>query len=169
MKTNFSLIFYIRRQKNYESGSVPIYLRITVNGKRSELSTGQVCLPDEWNNSVGRGTGKKEKIRTLNAYLDTLQQRIKIAHHVLLEAGEIITAKSISDYFSGKNEKSRQLLELFTKHNNKVKALTGNGFQANTLKGYQTSKKHITGFLLSHYQVADIDIKKLNHAFNEMS
>nr|WP_294897148.1 site-specific integrase [uncultured Pedobacter sp.] len=167
MKTNFSLLFYIRRQKNYQSGPIPIYLRITVDGKRSELSTGRDCLPDEWNGSLGRGVGKKERIKTLNAYLDTVQQKIKIAHNELLESGKIITSKSISDHFSGKSEKSRQLLQQFTEHNDKVKALIGNGFEANTLKGYQTSKKHITGFLKFHYKLTDIDIKDLDQSFIE--
>ncbi|TCC96805.1 hypothetical protein EZ437_20670 [Pedobacter psychroterrae] len=31
MKTNFSLLFYLKKQKNYVSGNVPIYMRITLN------------------------------------------------------------------------------------------------------------------------------------------
>jgi len=31
MKTNFSLLFYLKRQKNYKTGPAPIYMRITVN------------------------------------------------------------------------------------------------------------------------------------------
>ncbi|WP_325386321.1 hypothetical protein, partial [Mucilaginibacter sp.] len=38
MKTNFSLLFYLKKPKNYQAGLVPIYLRITVNGKRSETT-----------------------------------------------------------------------------------------------------------------------------------
>lgn len=165
MKTNFSLIFYIRRQKNYQSGPVPIYLRITVDGKRSELSTGRDCPPEEWNGNLGRAIGKKERIKALNAYLDTLQHKVKIAHHELLDNGKVITSKSVSDQFSGRGEKPRQLLELFAEHNAKVKALLGNGFEANTLKGYQTSIRHLTRFLQSNYKITDIDIKKLDHAF----
>jgi hypothetical protein len=41
MKTNFSLLFYLKKPKNYQSGLVPIYLRITVNGKRSETTIKQ--------------------------------------------------------------------------------------------------------------------------------
>jgi site-specific recombinase XerD len=167
MKTNFSLIFYIRRQKNYQTGPVPIYLRITVEGKRSELSTGRDCPPEEWNGNLGRAVGKKESIKSLNAYLDTLQHKVKSAHHELLDNGKVITSKSISDQFSGRGEKPRQLLELFEEHNAKVKALLGNGFELNTLKGYQTSIRHLTGFLQSKYKIADIDIKKLDHAFIE--
>jgi len=38
MKTNFSLLFYLKKQKNYESGEVPVYLRITINSKRAEIT-----------------------------------------------------------------------------------------------------------------------------------
>jgi hypothetical protein len=32
MKTNSSLLFYLKKPKNYLKGAVPIYLRITVDG-----------------------------------------------------------------------------------------------------------------------------------------
>jgi hypothetical protein len=45
MKTNVSLLFYMKKPKNYESGLAPIYMRITVNSKRSETTTGRECDP----------------------------------------------------------------------------------------------------------------------------
>jgi hypothetical protein len=33
MKTNFTLLFYLKKPKNHQNGVVPIYLRITVNEK----------------------------------------------------------------------------------------------------------------------------------------
>lgn len=56
-------------------------------------------------------------------------------------------------------------MQLFREHNAKVKALIGNGFEANTLKGYNTSEKHLTGFLQEKYDKTDIEISQLNHAF----
>ncbi|SER00528.1 hypothetical protein [Pedobacter rhizosphaerae] len=38
MKTKFSLLFYLKKQKNYVSGNVPKYMRITVEGNRAEIS-----------------------------------------------------------------------------------------------------------------------------------
>ncbi|WP_317198316.1 Arm DNA-binding domain-containing protein [Mucilaginibacter ginkgonis] len=49
MKTTFSLLFYLKKPKNYEDGPVPVYLRITVAGKRSETASGRECLPSLWN------------------------------------------------------------------------------------------------------------------------
>lgn len=39
MKTNFNLLFYLKKQKAYVSGTMPVYMRITVNGNV------QKCLP----------------------------------------------------------------------------------------------------------------------------
>lgn len=41
MKTNYSLLFYLKKQKNYEKGPAPIYMRITIEGKRVEAATGR--------------------------------------------------------------------------------------------------------------------------------
>jgi hypothetical protein len=45
MKTNFSLLFYLKKPKNYVDGPVPIYIRITVNRKRSETTAGRNIEP----------------------------------------------------------------------------------------------------------------------------
>ncbi|GGI25850.1 Arm DNA-binding domain-containing protein [Pedobacter mendelii] len=70
MKTNFSLLFYLKRQKNYVSGNVPIYMRITVEGKRAEIATNRECDPKRWNAKGGRAIGSKEGVKMLNTHLD---------------------------------------------------------------------------------------------------
>jgi len=45
IKTTFSLLFYLKKPKNYLTGAAPIYLRITVDGKRAELSASRECAP----------------------------------------------------------------------------------------------------------------------------
>ena len=80
MKTNFSLLFYVKKQKNYTSGVAPIYLRITVDGKRSEVTTNRECNPENWNRKSGRLIGRKEEVKRLNAYLDNLQSKLYEAH-----------------------------------------------------------------------------------------
>ncbi|SDT55929.1 Site-specific recombinase XerD [Mucilaginibacter mallensis] len=165
MKSNFHLLFYIRKQKNYKGGAMPIYMRITVNGKRADMSAGRECEPVKWNSQAGRAIGTKEEIKSLNNYLDSLQSKVRDAHQVLIDANQTITTESLLNQFTGKTQKSRYLMQLFTEHNAKVKALIGNGFEANTLKGYNTSEKHLTGYLQNEYGKTDIEISQLNHAF----
>lgn len=47
MKSNFNLLFYLRKQKVYKGGPKAIYMRITVGGKRAEMSIGRECEPEK--------------------------------------------------------------------------------------------------------------------------
>ena len=165
MKTNFNLLFYLKKQKAYVSGTMPVYMRITVNGKRSEVSAGRDCEPSGWNNHSGRGIGTKSEVRALNSYLDTLQAKVMNAHQQLIGAGESITADRLRNQFIGRAEKPYYIVALFNEHNDQVKALIGNGFEANTLKSYRSSFKHLSLFVQHQYGIADMDVKSLNHAF----
>jgi len=165
MNTNFSILFYLKKPKNYVSGPVPIYLRITVKGQRAELSTSRECDPSKWNSHAGRVVGTKEDVKTLNRYLDLLQHDVQNAQQTLIEKRQNITAESLKNQFTGKLETNRYLLKLLAEHNTHVEALIGNGFEANTLKSYKTSERHLTAYVKKTYHKEDIEINDLNYAF----
>ena len=139
MKTNFSMLNYIKKQKNYQLGLVPIYLRITVDGQRTELTTSRECDPLKWNNKSGRAVGTKEDIKSFNAFPDNLQARVYEAHSYLFENDKLISAETIKNRMLGKVEKPRMLIEIFLDHNSKMAALLGNEFANGTLERYKTS------------------------------
>ena len=165
MKTNFSMLFYLKKQKNYTSGLAPVYLRITVDGQRAEVTTNRECEPEKWNSHSGRATGTKENIKSLNAFLDNLQSDAYEAHRYLHENEKLITAESLKNRMLGKSEKSYMLIELFKDHNSKVASLIGKGFAQATLKRYETSLRHTQAFLKFQFGVADINIEKVDNAF----
>lgn len=159
------MLFYIKKPKNYRSGSAPIYMRITVNGKRSEITTGRECEPARWNAAAGRANGTKEEIKSFNAYLDVLQTKVYQAHRLLTETDEMVTAENIRNKFLGKEEKHFFLIDIFKDHNKKMEILIGKEYTKSTFCRYQTSLKHTQSFLKSKYNLSDIDIKKVDHAF----
>ena len=165
MKTNFSMLFYLKKQKNYTSGLAPVYLRITVDGERAEVTTNRECEPEKWNSHSGRATGTKENIKSLNAFLDNLQSDAYEAHRYLHENGKLITAESLKNRMLGKSEKLYMLIELFKDHNSKVASLVGKGFAPATHKRYETSLRHTQAFLKFQFGVTDINIEKVDNAF----
>ena len=165
MKTNFSMLFYVKKQKNYKTGDAPIYLRITVDGKRSEITTNRECNPEKWNSKSGRLIGTKENIKSFNAFLDNLQTKVYEAHRYLSENEKLITAEILKHRMLGKAEKARMLIDIFRDHNNKMAALVGKDFADGTLERYKTSLSHTQDFLHSQYNISDIDIKKIDHSF----
>lgn len=100
MLTNsFSVLFYLKKRSNYVSGPLPIYLRISLDGERFELTTKRVCEPEKWNSTSGRRNGNREDARTLNTYLDELQSKLHEIHRHLVMIGKPVTISSIKAFF----------------------------------------------------------------------
>jgi hypothetical protein len=165
MSTNFNLLFYPKRPKQYKSGPVPIYLRITVNGKHSETSTGRGIEPELWDIDRRKAKGTKEDARQLNAHLDMICLKIKRFHTKMIEVEQEVTAESLRDMFLGKDAKIKMLVEVFNRHNDDMQRLIGNGFSENTFRTFKSSLKHLKGYLLSKHEVSDIDLKKVDQQF----
>lgn len=81
MNKSFRLLFYLKKGRKTTAEEWPVYLRITVNGIPQEISIQRSCLSSKWNSETGRAAGLKEKIRTLNSYLDKLQSKVFEARH----------------------------------------------------------------------------------------
>lgn len=165
MSTNYSLLFYLKKPKNYVSGPKPIYMRITVDGIPKEVSTGKDCDPSKWNSRGNRAKGTTENVKTLNSYLDTIEHKIADIHLQMAKNGAEITAESIKLKYLGKDVQRKTLMDLFREHNEQMKALLGNGFKPNTLKGYKTSLSHIEQYLKTEHNCSDIDLRKIDHGF----
>ena len=165
MSTNYSLLFYLKKPKNYTSGPKPIYMRITVDGIPKEVSTGKDCDPCKWNSRGNRAKGTTENVKTLNTYLDTLEHKIADIHLQMAKNGAEITAESIKLKYLGKDIQRKTLMDVFREHNEQMKALLGNGFKPNTLKGYNSSLSHIGLYLQASFGAEDIEARKLDHAF----
>lgn len=144
---------------------MPIYLRITVAGRRAVLATSRAIEPGRWGSSSGRAKGTRAAARSLNAYLDHLQAKVYEAHPQLVEAGLQLTAEAIKNRFLGKEEKGRTLVEVFQEHNGKVEALVGDGFAPGTLERYATSLRHTQEFIRWRYGVEDMEVREVDHAF----
>lgn len=165
MKTNFSLLFYLKRPKDYTTGVTPIYLRITVNGKRAELATGKECEPEQWNSKTGHIRGTKEDTKTFNAYLDKMKAGVTAAYTTLCLQDDEVTTESVKCKYLGKAEKPHTLVEAVTLHNKNMKALVGKDYAQGTLKRYEVLERHILDFLSFQYRKNDINIKSIDHEF----
>jgi len=153
MRTTLSLLFSLRKPKNYQSGEMPIYLRITVDGQRTEMAISRKCDPERWDAVTGRAIGSKAESRTLNAYLDDIQFKIHELQRRMADADELITAETVKNRFVGKAEKARTLVAIFEDHNTKMKSLVGQEFEKSTLQRYETCLIHCKEFMQWQYRI----------------
>ncbi|WP_238474627.1 Arm DNA-binding domain-containing protein [Maribacter algarum] len=75
MSNSFAILSYLRTGRLNNRGKAPIYIRITVNGNRSEFSIKRKIKPENWNSIKGRDKGSSQKGIDLNRYIDDLESR----------------------------------------------------------------------------------------------
>lgn len=165
MKNTFSLLFYPKNNMVDKALKVPIYLRITVNGKRCELSLNRKIKLTQWNSQAGKVRGTTTYSRELNHYMDAIRHRIYKIQERLQDKNIHITALGIKNIYLGKEESRKMLLIIFQEHNDKVDRLIGKDFAAGTAERYRTAKKHVEEYIKYEYKLDDLPVKDVDHKF----
>ena len=159
-KSTFTVIFFTRKSRSNRD-QLSIYVRITVAGKRAEISLKRSLANSQWDANKGRGRGNTEKIRALNAYLDQVYSKLLQSHKELLEEDKIISSDAIKSRYLGEDDNSKTLRELISYHNgNMVRVL-----KAGTMKNYCTTEKYLHKFLLKKRRLKNIYLKQVNFRF----
>ena len=110
MDTSFGLLFHLKKSKNFKADDPYVYMRITVEGCASEVSTKRKCNPNAWKVSSGRMKARSDNAKTFNAYLNTLQQRVFEAKRKLIEIDKELTAENIKNLVLGKPTQTKHML-----------------------------------------------------------
>jgi site-specific recombinase XerD len=165
MNATISILFYLKRAKANSQGLAPIFQRITINGRRLDNSTGKFVDPSKWHPEMSKMRGNSEEARLINGHLDNLRTKILIAEKELNKKDIPVNLETLKNMLLGTKERKRLLVPIFEEHNNKIKELLGIEYAPGTYERYQTSLKHTKDFLNWKYNISDIDITKIDHAF----
>lgn len=165
MQTTFSVLFYPRGNDVDKNGNAPIYLRITVNGKRSEFSIKRKVKLSKWNSDAGKIRGTTPDVRELNRYISAIRTKINKIQEKLVEEKRLVTSEVIKNLYLGKETKYRMLLDIFEEHNIKVEKLVGKDFAHGTLERYKTAKKHVADYISKEYNLIDLPVKEIDYKF----
>lgn len=172
MNKTISVHFRLKKRSSYVSGeNLPIYLRLTIDGERTEFSTQREIDPAKWNSKKGRAiVTKKEETRQLNSFLETMQAQIYEAQRALLNKGKEITVRSIRNKMLGIEEemidplKDKGLMPVYREHIKHVSDLVGKEYAKGTLKRFKAAFASLEAFM-QHRKTEDIKLRELNHKF----
>ena len=165
MKAKTTLHFYAKSTKANATGLFPIYVRLTVEGKRFEYSTKKFIEPSKWSNELSRMRGNSEEARSINSLLDFTKNQINEIQFELLKDNITLNIEEFKNRLLGTKVRERMLIPIFKEHNSKIKELLGIEYAPGTLERYETSLKHTSNFLFWKYNITDINIDKIDHAF----
>jgi site-specific recombinase XerD len=158
--STFSVIFYLRKPKT-EDDKVPIYARVTINGKRMELSMKQKIKGEDWSDQKGMAKTKKEEFKILNNYLEQMRSSFVECYRDMAIKKQVINIDTFKKAYYGEDDEEVTLNKLVTYHNQDMKDSIAWG----TLKNYFTTQKYLQKFLKDRLRRSDISLKELNYKF----
>jgi hypothetical protein len=165
MHTKLHHHFFLKKNKKKPHECFTIYLRITVDGKRSELSTGRSIERNSWMPRTARVKSSSKKAKRLNNELNRIEYNLLDAYHLMIRQSDPITAVSLKNKYLGVEDESRMLVSIFQKHNQRMAKLVPKEFAAGTLERYKTSLSHTIEFIGWKYSASDINILRIDHDF----
>ena len=164
-KHTFSLLSYLRRAKANKDGLAPVYLRITLDGKRAELSAQTFVDPAKWNPQKGRLKASYEESKRLNRTIESFEHRAREIYNRLIEKGKILDADEIKNELLGSVHKQRTLVLYFSEYVTEIEARVNIDFSVGTIKNWKVTLRHLKEFLLKKYRRSDIVFKELDESF----
>jgi len=167
MKNKITTHIYVKEARKDKNREVPIYLRITINGDRAELSTGKFVNPDIWDKPSERVSGRSETARTINASLTTLLGKVEKYYSALDVKDERISVSQIISELKGKGMNQITLIQAYESHIANMEKLSGIEYAVATIKKYGYSLDNLKRFIVKNYNKPDIRLRDLNHRFIE--
>jgi hypothetical protein len=167
MKTtdSFAILFWANKSKTDLNGTMPVYARVTVLGKRAEISLKKRVRPEKWDAKSGFMKGSGEEARAFNKFLVSVDTDLRNIYYQFKQDGIQCTAEEIKYKYGHVNVIRKSLLEVFDHHNSEVAALVGKDLVKGTLTKYVTIRSKVADYLAHRYQRKDIFLDQLEYAF----
>ncbi|WP_339840790.1 site-specific integrase [uncultured Maribacter sp.] len=159
--TTFSVLFWVYSQRADKNNLSNIYVRITVNGKKVNLSINQKADISSWDSKRQRIKGNSNQARTINLLLDDVKSGIVQCYRDLEREDKVLTAQLIKARFLGEDKRVRSLKDIFKYHNDKM----GGKLAPKTLRHYETSQKYILEYVSIEYKNDNIFLQDLDYQF----
>lgn len=113
---NLSILFYLNTPKKSKDGLVSIYVRITVDGKKDEFSSGKKIDPGYWDAKIGAGKDCPDQ-NAINSYITKTKSGVEKCY-ILLEASHAnVSAAMVKESYLPKTVVIKTLLNAFQLHN----------------------------------------------------
>ncbi|MCM4165094.1 MULTISPECIES: site-specific integrase [unclassified Arenibacter] len=162
---SFSTLFYLKDERRDKNGKAGLYLRITVDGRRTSISLNRKIDPSKWDSRMNKLKGKGYEAEELNRFMATIRHKVNKIQHDLIEEGQPFTVHDVKDKYLGKDAKLKMLIQLFDEHNQQMEKLVGIEFALGTYKRYHTTRSHVAEYIKSEYRKNDIPVRDVDLKF----
>jgi len=159
-------MFFVRKARKLNNQEVPIYMRITVDGERAEISIKRSVKQEYWNEVKGSAKSGTPYAKELNFFLEQIRHNMYEHQQDLNNRNKVVTATSLKNaYLNIGDDDHRTLLQAYDEHNATLELLVDKGVSKSTYIRHTTSKKHLERFIQSEFKKNDVLLRDVDHSF----
>ena len=155
MRSTFSILFYINRNKVKSDGTTAVMCRISIDGKTSVLSTGISCNHSSW---------KQENKN--NKELTRLKTTIEQTYEQIIKSTGVISAELLKNTIVGVNKVSTTLLQAGEQERERLRVRSIEIQSTSSYRQSKTTQLNLTDFIHSR-GLEDIAFSDINEEFGE--
>lgn len=167
MRSDYSILFYLKKNAVKKNGKVCIMGRISLNKQIAQFSTKQEVDINDWDTANGKVKGNKSETKVINKNLECIRTKLNGHYWDLYERGEDIDAESLRNLLFGLAQQQETLLSLFDDFNNQLSKSVGTTICKVTFGRYLRTRAILAKFIKTRYNLSDISIRKVNLQFIE--
>jgi integrase len=120
LNQTFAILFWLKKTKMNKQGLAPIWVRITVDGKRAEFSTQKQIYPRFWDAENNLALKEFSEAKATNDFLTLVKADILRHYNMLISTKEIVTAVDVKNSYKGIKEIKKTFLQLFRQYNQQL-------------------------------------------------
>ena len=146
----------------------PIYIRITIDSKRTEICTKKWIEESKWSKIAQNVKGNTDEARAINQYLNLMKGDIEKIYLRISADDRIPNPDEIKNILLGNVPKPtyKTICEAFDYHNLKMAEITKvNKATLDTLYRYQLTKTKVVEFMQHKFGVSDKPLPELRLSF----
>ena len=157
---------FIIRKNRVVSGFAPIQMQITIDGERIFFATGQKIEVEQWEQKMGRASGKSPRIKVLNEFLEKMSVDTHKAYNELKHLQGEVTAESLRIHLSqGDRDSRKSLVEVSKMYNAHTHKLIGVELNKSTWQRYSAYSSKLASFIKLKFKSDDIYLIQLKYNF----
>lgn len=158
--STFSILFWVYG-KRAVNNKANIYIRVTLNGKRVNISLKKKINVSTWDEKLQRASGTDKDSRILNLYLNEIQSKVYRIYEDFKRVEIPFTSQMVKAKFLGEDKTRHSFQNLVDYYNEKMQ----HKLHRNTMGQYKTSQRYMMEYILKEYKLTDIPLFNLEYSF----
>lgn len=166
MKTNqtFSILIWANKARLTNDG-LPIYARVTIDGRRAEIFLKRWVKQEHWDNKTGLAKGNTSEAKSINNHITHVKAELLKIYNQMQVLDENINAELLKLKYTGQKEEKKTILQIVDYHNSQIERLIGIDYTQATYSKYLTLRDKLEKFIKYEYKKSDTFLEDLNYKF----